>query len=215
MSKSISTLLLFFSLVQSTQAGLLGTELSLQVIYQATQSSSIETIGFLTTAVVDATNIEFPSVAELDVEGDNFYVVDVSINVGDNYIEIGFENCPSAGYTAGYQNGYVFTFDSGIIATITGAAIDHDATTIDLAENDVTFSGNQLTVNVEGLQYNNSSFVRIDLSTEGGPVTKPEISVNDGFVRLDTTRGNAPDDTDCENADHNGRMVFDELTFRS
>jgi len=212
MKKIASTCLLFFSLAQSSHAALLGTELSLKIIYQPTSSSTEETIGFLTTAVVDEPKVEFPSVAALDIDGDNFTLVDVSINVGDNYLEIDFDNSsPYSSFSSGYKNGYVFTFDSGIAATITGATIDNNVTTLGLIESDLTFTGNQLYVNVEGLSFNASTFVRINLTVEGGPIIKPQISVNGGFIKLDTTHGSAPDTTDCENVTHDGRMVFDEV----
>ncbi|MCG8429423.1 MAG: hypothetical protein MI754_18895 [Chromatiales bacterium] len=40
---------------------------------------------------------------------------------------------------------------------------------------------------------------------------KPQISVNGGFIKLDTTNGYYPNNQDCIAATHYGRMVFDEV----
>lgn len=40
---------------------------------------------------------------------------------------------------------------------------------------------------------------------------KPQISVQGGYIRLDTLKGNAPDPLDCNEAAHDGRLVLDEV----
>jgi hypothetical protein len=39
-----------------------------------------------------------------------------------------------------------------------------------------------------------------------------QISIEGGYIKLDTTDSNAPLDADCSETAHNGRMVFDETT---
>ncbi len=41
--------------------------------------------------------------------------------------------------------------------------------------------------------------------------SKPQIYVEDGFIRLHPTSGNTPADEDCNRFDHRGRMVLDEI----
>ena len=44
-----------------------------------------------------------------------------------------------------------------------------------------------------------------------GRDVKPQVSVENGFIKLDATQGNVPDDPDCTLQNHYGRMVFDEI----
>jgi hypothetical protein len=43
---------------------------------------------------------------------------------------------------------------------------------------------------------------------------RPQISIEDGFIKLDTTDGNAPNADYCSETAHNGRMVFDDVNDR-
>ncbi len=159
------------ALMQISYAGLLESEISLETIAQLTSTSTIESLSFITTATVTDPGIEFPSVSDLEIDNPPFglRLVDVAINVGDDFIEIDFDNISeSSSFTSSFQNTYVFTFDNDVALTITGASIDSNVTSLGLAANDVTFSGNQLFVNVESLPFNNTTFARINLSIEGG-----------------------------------------------
>ena len=156
--------LLLFSLAQSSVAGLIGTELSLKTIFQATSSSNIETIGFLTTATVIEPGIEFPSLDDLEIDGSGFNLVDVSINIGDDFVEIDFANsAPFSVFASGFENTYVLKFDSASVINIINAKIDNTVTTLGLDSSDVSFVGNELFINVESLAFNSSTFVRINL----------------------------------------------------
>lgn len=100
-------------------------------------------------------------------------VVDVSINAGNDFLDIGFANsAPYSLFASGYRNSYVFTFDSVAKPTITSALVDHSLTTLGLTNSDLTFVGNTLEVNVQGLSFNPSTFARIDL-TSLNPVPLP------------------------------------------
>jgi hypothetical protein len=158
--------LLLCSLAQTSYAGLIGTEISLKAIFQASSSSSIETIGFLTTAIVVEPGVEFPSINDFEVEGSGSNLVDVSINVGDDFIEIDFSNVSSGRFASSFENTYVFKFDNVASVNLTGAEIDNSVTTLALASSDVRFTGNELFVNVESLTFNSSTFVRINLNVE-------------------------------------------------
>ncbi len=46
---------------------------------------------------------------------------------------------------------------------------------------------------------------------DGEVINRPQISVLDGFIKLDATQGNVPDEADCTLLNHYGRMVFDEI----
>lgn len=162
--------------VQASQAALLGTTLSIETVYQQTSTSTVDTIGFLDTATVVEPGVEFPSLASTQVINppSGLQVIDVAINAGDDFLEIDFDNTGAfTSFAAGYFNGYVFTFDSNVAVTFTDAAIDTSVTTLGLSPSDLTFSGNQLLVNVEGLTFNTSTFARINLTSVGGPTTVP------------------------------------------
>lgn len=166
--KKISLMgLLLFLLAPTSYAGLIDTELSLKTIFQRTPTSSIENIGFLTTATVIEPEVEFPSINDLQIDGASLVLVDVSINIGDDFIEIDFENsAPSSKFAAGFENTYVLKFDSVASVNIVGAEIDNSVTTLALDPSDVTFTGNELFINVESLAFNPSMIVRINLKVE-------------------------------------------------
>jgi FG-GAP-like repeat/Bacterial Ig domain/RTX calcium-binding nonapeptide repeat (4 copies) len=153
------------SLTSGSGAGLMGTELSIQTIFQSTPTAQPTIIGSLTTATVTEPGVEFPSVKDSEVFGQ--LVVDVAINVGDNFIEIDFDNSlPYTSFATGFRNGYLFTFDHAAAPNITGAVIDTAVTTLGLSADDLLFENNSLFVNVEGLTFNTSTFARINLTVD-------------------------------------------------
>lgn len=87
-------LVAIFGMAQVSQATLIGTELSLETIFQSTPSSSVNTIGFLTTATVREPGVEFPSLSATQVSNPplGLQLVNVAINSGNNFIEIDFDN---------------------------------------------------------------------------------------------------------------------------
>lgn len=175
MKKQLSLGLLLTALAQPSSAALLGTELSLDTIFQSTPASPISSLSFLTTATVVEPGVEFPDVGALEVDDPPFglFLVDVAIDVGDNFIEIDFDNAGNGQFAPGFQNTYIFTFDSAVAATITAAAIDSTVTTLGLVASDVGFAGNQLFINVENLSFNAATFARVNLLVEGGPSPIP------------------------------------------
>ncbi|MEQ1562385.1 MAG: Ig-like domain-containing protein, partial [Nitrospiraceae bacterium] len=155
------------TLTTGSGVALIGTQLSIQTIFQSTPIAQPSVIGFLTTATVTEPGVEFPSLRALEVNNPPFglQVVDVAINVGENFIEIDFDNSlPFTSFASGYRNGYLFTFDHAVAPTITGAVIDTAVTTLGLSQSDLLFENNSLFVNVESLPFNTSTFARINLT---------------------------------------------------
>lgn len=161
-------------------AGLVGTEVSLRTLAQSTPSSTPFITSFERSVIVSATNVEYPDVASLFNPGSSVppgfarSLVDVAIDVGNDYITIDFDNAGRSRYASGYENTYIFKFDSPAIADITSAEIDTTVTSLGLSLSDVRFAGNELFINVESLSFNASTFARINLIVQGGPPPVPE-----------------------------------------
>ncbi len=144
MKKKLVLGIILFIMVQQSKAGLIGTELSLETLFQQNETSPTASISFLTTAIVTEPDVEFPRVADLEVDNPPFglRLVNTAINIGDDFLEIDFDNATGfPNFAPGFQNTYVFTFDSNAVVDITGASINTEVTTLGLAENDVTFLG--------------------------------------------------------------------------
>jgi len=157
---------------QPSASTLIGTELKLRVIAQATPSSELLTISFPVAATVKAESVEFPNVESLFdpatgvPPGFARSLVNVAIDAGADFLTIDFDNTTSPfRYASGFQNTYVFTFDSDFILTLISAEIDTSVTTLGLTPGRVTVSGNELFVNVQGLSFTTSTFARITLAS--------------------------------------------------
>lgn len=165
---------MFSAMAQLSEAALIGTNLGFETVFQSLPTSQEIKISSTQTVTVTEPGIEIPSVKALEVSNPSgLSLVDVSVNAGDNFIDIGFANsAPFSLFASGFRNSYVFTFDSAATPTITSASIDRSLTTLGLSDSDVTFLGNKLEVNVEGLSFNPTTFARIDL-TSVNPVPLP------------------------------------------
>ena len=170
-----SAAILFALSGKITYAALLGSEISLETIFQGSASSPIDRIGFLTTAIVMEPGVEFPSLEALEIPGAGIGtgLVDTTINVGNDFLEIDFDNVTHTVFAPALQNTYVFTFDSSVAITFTDATIDNSVTSLGLSSSDLTFSDNKLFINVEGLSFNTSTFARINLVSVGGQNAVP------------------------------------------
>lgn len=151
-----------------SNAGLLGTELGIQVLSQTTATSPVTAEGTLVTATVSEPAIEFPNLGATDFSG-GLRVVNVDVNAGDDFLSIDFDNAGLGTFASAFFNGYEFTFDNGAFLSITDAVIDTMVTTLGLDDSDVSFSGNSLFVNVDRLPYKPSSFARINLTSTDVP----------------------------------------------
>ena len=134
---------MFCVLAQVSEASLIGTELGFQVVYQATSTSSVSTLTSLNTVTMREPGIEIPSVKALAVSNPSgLSPVDVSINAGNDFLDIGFANsAPNSLFASGYRNSYVFTLDSTAKPTISSAFVDPSLTTLGLTNSDLRFSG--------------------------------------------------------------------------
>lgn len=158
-------------------AGLDGTQVSLQTLFQLTPSSTPLSPTFEHTVTVGPA-IEYPSLNSLlhpDLATQPGYgLVDVAINAGNDYIEIDFDNAGSGMFSRAFENTFIFRFASTPGISITEATLDSGVTTLGLAAGDVRINGDQLFINVENLRFNPSSFARVNLQVEGPTLLVPE-----------------------------------------
>lgn len=163
----------FCALAQVSEAALIGTELGFQGVYQVNSTSPVSTLTSLNTVTVKEPGIEIPSVKALEVSNPSgLSLVDVSINAGNDFLDIGFANAGFSRFASGFRNSYIFTFNSALAPSISSAFVDPALTTLGLTNSDLRFSGNTLEVNVHGLSFNPSTFARINL-TSLNPVPLP------------------------------------------
>ena len=181
MKKLLFTLLLFLSLNQASNAGLLGSEVVFKTQYQAHIGDKILIIMLPVAETIVEPGIEFPSDYHTDKLNGNklekhdfdYGVIDidsvyplalVGVNVGDDFIEIDFTD--SGRFSQASENTYVFKFSAANLTdNITSVTIDSSVTTLELADPDVQFIGNKLFINLRGLPFNSSSFVRINIDS--------------------------------------------------
>jgi len=107
----------------STQAGLVGSVMSFEGIYQSTPTSDVQRIGVLTTVEVSATEVEFPMLGDLDLNVPGIFLINASLDVGDDYVEFDYDNAGSGSFLVGYQNTAILRFDRDAALTFTGAEI--------------------------------------------------------------------------------------------
>jgi hypothetical protein len=157
----------FCALAQVSEAALIGTELGFQVVYQPTSTSQPIQVTSVNTYTVREPGIEIPHANAIPVINPvGIPVADLSINAGNDFIEIGFANsAPFSSFAPAFRDSMIFTFDSSARPTISSAFID-PVTTLGLVDSDITFAGNKLEVNVgRGLFFNQSTVARIDLTS--------------------------------------------------
>lgn len=196
----IKALPLFASLAMVTFSGgsalgftLVGSELRLRTEAQSTSTSQLFVTSFPASAIVSESTVEFPNVASLFdpstgvPPGFARSLVDVSIDAGADYLAIDFDNAGFNRFATAFQNTYVFTFTAPTALQITDVVIDPQ-TTLGLTADRVSFDGNELFVNVQGLPFNPNSFARINLSGTTGntvpPVPEPSFMSSLGIVAL-------------------------------
>lgn len=173
------------SLVASSAAfaatvSLVGTELKLDGLLQATPTSPTSTFTATASAIVSETTVEYPNVNDFGITNTSvpgfptpITTVAVAIDAGADFLTIDFDNTSLNVFVPAFQNTYIFTFADAVAPLITAAEVDTSVTTLGLAPEDITFSGNQLFVNVESLPFNTSTFARINLTAEAGVAPVP------------------------------------------
>jgi hypothetical protein len=145
----------------SAQAGLVGTEASIDSIVQRTPTSDPFAISVQETAVVQNEVIEFTNIGRLDLDIPGIFLVNTDINIDNDFLTIDFDNAGSGLFIPAVENTCIFTFDADTLRTFVNANIN-PSTSLGLTPSDVTFAGNQLFVNVEGLPFDTSTFAQID-----------------------------------------------------
>ena len=155
---------------------LVGTELKLDGLLQATPTSPTSTFTATVSAIVSETEVEYPNVNDFGITATSvpgfttpITTIPVSIDAGADFLTIDFDNTsPYGNFAPAFENTYIFTFADTVAPFITAAEIDTSVTTLGLTPDDISFSGNQLFVNVESLSFNTSTFARINLTAEEG-----------------------------------------------
>ncbi len=179
-SATILTLSGIIAFPGSSNATLLGTELSVEAIYQQTSSSPEVTFAIEDTATVIDPGVEFPDISENEVSNPaNLFVVPSAVDAGGTFIEIDYLVDSPGFFAPGFFNGFKFTFESSALVDIVGAVVNQPVTTLGITDGNLRFDGNELFIDVASLPYNPDSFARIDLSVVGGPddpVSVPEPS---------------------------------------
>lgn len=164
-------------LAMPAYAGLNGTEVTLRTIVQD-KPSNPPIITSHERTVTAGSGVEYPHVADLFnsvTEARPGFVpnlVDVAFDIANDHIDIDFKNSgPFARFGAGFQNTYILRFDSETARRIAAAEIDNSVTTLGLQQSDVRLVGDELLINVENLQFHPSTFARVNLVLEEGPLS--------------------------------------------
>lgn len=157
---------------QASVVGLDGTSLTTQVQFQPTEIAERRAISFSATATVGS-SVEFQNLADLEIASNTFglFVVPVLVDAGNDFIELRYEPAGSGGFASGFFNGYLFQFDGGVPVAFQNAFIDTNVTNVSVTDEDLSFVGNQLFLDVASRSYNSSSVIRI--AAEVAPVPLP------------------------------------------
>lgn len=123
--------------------------------------------GAIHTAAI-SDSIEFGLVPEGVQNG--LDVVPVLVDIGPSRIDIDFSPSPPGDIAPAEFNGYVLSFTPDCLV-FNGARVDAAATTLPIADDNITLSGRTLYVNLEGLAYDMSSRVGILLDVTDCPLT--------------------------------------------
>lgn len=158
----------------AANATLVGSDITLDTIYQQTGLDAETLIGVSATETVRDPGVEFPSLGDLSIPDRSSSLVDVSIDAGNDFVAIDFDNAVQGSqFSTGYFNGYILTFEEDVAENLTGAAVDSDVTTLELSDSDIELSGNQLSINVAGLYFDTSTYARIDLQSDATAQPQP------------------------------------------
>lgn len=172
-----ASVLVISTAVQAMPVSLYGTQLLTQVQYQQTAQTDRLALSFSDTSIVGSA-IEISNLADLQIASNpfNLGVVPVSVDVGQNYIQLDYGQAVAGAFASGFFNGYKFSFDSTIPVSILSATVNPSSTLVGLDDNRLTFEGNNLFVNVASLSFQPTSIFRIDLTAISTEVP-PEASI--------------------------------------
>ncbi|MEM6622603.1 MAG: hypothetical protein AAF674_10270 [Pseudomonadota bacterium] len=167
-------------------ADLIGSRFGLEGWFQETPGHSVVRVAVPTRATVENAGVEFPQVSRLFdtpearraiAQGRLHRFVNTWIDIGPNWIEVDFRRAGAGQFTPAHRNTYVFVFDQRSPIALSNARIDRARTTLPIGQARLRADGNRLHLNVQGLNYNAGSFVRIVFDVDpvlgGGTGTPP------------------------------------------
>ena len=109
-------------------------------------------------------NVEFPRIQAFQLASTP--LANVSIDVDATSISWDFSEAGTSTFSAGDFNGYVFTDSMGMIPAFTGVAIDPAMNSLGLVASDVSFTEEEIAVNVAGRAFDPSTKLRITFLPE-------------------------------------------------
>lgn len=160
---------------------LVGSELRFRAEIQQTPTSPLLVNASPVSAIVSETTVEFPNIQNLFSPQDfpGFSIVNASVDIGADYLELGYAGAGGGVFANTFRNDYVFTFAAAEAFQITNVALD-PRTNLALTPDRITFNNNELAVNVRGLFFNSNSFVRLNLTTVADSDPGPGVPSDPG-----------------------------------
>lgn len=157
-------LLLVLTLISNVSWGsLIGSELTLDVIYQETETSNVINVSRTLTEQVKANDAEFKDIGSTSVTNNlGLSVVDVTVDANSDSITFEYSPWLRGEFGTGFFNGYRFTFDP-LLDEFDSATIDTSKTDLAIDNDRLTIDNNQLFVNVSALAFEASAIIKIDL----------------------------------------------------
>jgi len=117
--------------------------------------------------VLACADVEFPGeqLAKLKSSCSGGTEAEVTIDIIDGQsITYDFSSVTTKGaFTSASFNGYVFTELSGAAPELVGASVDREVSTLELDDDALRGDGHALRVNFEGIQFDDTAFIKIDL----------------------------------------------------
>lgn len=117
--------------------------------------------------VLACADVEFPGehLAKLKSSCSGGTEAEVTIDILDGQsIIYDFSSVTTKGtFTSASFNGYVFTELAGAAPELVGAGVDREVSTLELDDDAVRVDGHALHVNFEGVQFDDTAFIKIDL----------------------------------------------------
>lgn len=117
--------------------------------------------------VLACADVEFPGehLAKLKSSCSGGTEAEVTIDILDGQsIIYDFSSVTTKGtFTSASFNGYVFTELAGAAPELVGARVDREVSTLELDDDAVRVDGHALHVNFEGVQFDDTAFIKIDL----------------------------------------------------
>lgn len=103
--------------------------------------------------------VEYPSL--VDSGGGPYATIPVAIDLTNTTISFNFSQLGSGTFATAGFNGYVFSDAGGTLPAITGVSVDTNGTTLAINNSRLSFTADEIRVNVQGLGFNSSTFARI------------------------------------------------------